>query len=617
MSQISRSAFNPQKRNSGAGLMAVMLLSGLAVALSWMIYSSFRIDVSSGEIAVLTHKVGTDLSNGQEVAPDESYKGIQKKVLTEGRYFYNPYSWSWEVVKQIEIMSGEMGVMVSLTGDDLGYGEFLAKVDDKGDATTKGIMPGVLNPGRYPINPYVYSVEVHKPVAIPAGFKGVVTNLAAPLALKPNRLLVDAGERGVQEATLEPGTHYLSPYVYRVDLVDCRSQRFNLGEEGDMGFPSKDGFWVSLDGVIEFRVDPEKAAEVYVLFNQIDNGQVIDDEIVKTVIMPNARSFCRLQGSNSSGREFIQGETRKAFQEAFEVSMREACQPLGIEIIQALVTRIRPPEQIALPVRTREIAKQQELQFKQQTLQQESEQKLAVGKAMVEQKQALVGADQKVVQITTQAEQEQEVALTKANENLAVAQFKLDASIDEAAAIEAIGKAKADVVRFDNAAESAGWKKAVEAFEGDGKGYAQYVMFQKLSPAFQNIMVNTADSPIMKIFESFNDVTAVEKSSGAALDPAAIAPSVPAAVTSPESTPAKPAPAKPAVETSPTEATVTDAAPAPGSELKEAAPAETPEEKAMPEDKPTPAAPQPDAPAVETTPAPETTPAAEAAPETE
>lgn len=221
MSNSSGLILGPGRRNSGTGLLAVMLLSGVAVAVSWMIYSSFRIDVGSGEIAVLTHKVGSDLRNGQEVAPDDSYKGVQKKVLTEGRYFYNPYSWSWEVVKQVEIMPGEMGVMISLTGDDLGYGEFLAKVDDKGDATTKGIMPGILNAGRYPVNPYLYSVEVHKPISIPAGFRGVVTNLAAPLATKPNRLLVEPGERGVQEATLESGTHYLSPYVYRVDLVDC------------------------------------------------------------------------------------------------------------------------------------------------------------------------------------------------------------------------------------------------------------------------------------------------------------------------------------------------------------------------------------------------------------
>jgi regulator of protease activity HflC (stomatin/prohibitin superfamily) len=364
-------------------LKAIGLL--LIVVLAVAAYQLTLIDVGSGQIAVLTRKIGRDLANSDEVAPTPEHKGVQRAVLTEGRYFRNPYVWSWEVVPQIEIASGEMGVKVSLTGDDPGYGEFLAKVDAQGEATTKGIVPGVLNPGRYPINPYLYTVEKHKPTTIPAGYQGVVTNLAAPLAKEPNTLLVEPNERGVQKKTLEPGTHYLNPYVTRVDLVDCRSQRFNLGQEDDMGFPSKDGFWVSLDGVIEFRVNPEKAADVYVVFNRSENGPQIDEEIVQTVIMPNARSFCRLQGSNSSGREFIQGETRSAFQKAFEAEMRQACEPLGIEIIQALITTIRPPEKIADPVRKREIAKQEELQYKQQALQQESEQKLAVEKAMVSQ----------------------------------------------------------------------------------------------------------------------------------------------------------------------------------------------------------------------------------------
>jgi regulator of protease activity HflC (stomatin/prohibitin superfamily) len=503
---------NRQSQRLSGSIVVLVLTAVIGLSAIWTMYTSFRIDVGSGEIAVLIRKTGKDISNKDEIAPSEAHKGVQRAVLPEARYFYNPYSWSWQVIKQIDIAPGEMGIKVSLTGDDLGYGDFLAKVDANGNATTKGIMPGVLKPGRYPINPYLYSVEIEKPVTIPAGFKGVVTNLAAPLAADPNKLLVKPGERGVQELTLESGTHYLNTYITRVDLVDCRSQRFDLGEEGDMGFPSKDGFWLSLDGAIEFRVSPEKAAEVYVLFNQRENGPEIDKEIVQTVIMPNARSFCRLQGSNSSGREFIQGLTRTAFQEAFEKSMREACEPVGIEIIQALITKIRPPQQIADPVRKREIAKQQELQYQQQALQQESEQKLAVEKALVLQKQALVTADQKIVIVTTQAIQDQEVAITKANENAAVSQLKLDASLDEAAAIEAKGKAAADVVRFDNEAEAAGWKKAVEAFDGDGQAYAQYVLYQKLSASYRKIMVNTADSPIMKIFDSFAESAAASQS---------------------------------------------------------------------------------------------------------
>ena len=355
---------------------------------------------------------------------------------------------------------------------------------------------------------------MHEPVVIPAGFKGVVTNLAGPLPVDPNVLLVPPGPngeeyRGVQEKTLDAQTHYLNPYEKRVNLVDCRSQRFNLAQKKDMGFPSKDGFWVSLDGIVEFRVKPEEAARVFVIYNDTDNvsgnRDRIDEEIIRKIILPNARSFCRLEGSKSLGREFIQGDTRVTFQKNFQQAMRDNCEPLGIEIIQALITEIKPPERIASPVRDREISKQQEKQFQQQILQQESEVKLAIEKSLIKRKTAVVQTEQQVVRLTTEAEQAQEVAVTKAQEGLEVAKLKLEAAADEALAIQSRGKAVAEVIRFQNEAEAAGWREAVAAFSGNGNEYAQYVLFQKLASAYRDIMVNTADSPIMKVFESFTN----------------------------------------------------------------------------------------------------------------
>lgn len=504
---------DPPSRGRGAGAWFVTLFFGAVavVVSSWLVYAQFRIDVPTGKLAVLIHKSGKDLKNGDEIAPTEEHKGIQRVPLTEGRYFRNPIDWDWEIVEQTIIADGEVGVRISLAGDDLPYGDYLAKVDDKGEPLTKGIMPGVMRPGRYPINPYLFKVEKKAPVTIPAGFKGVVTLLAGPIAKDPNQPLVPVGFRGVQEETLDPGTYYVNPYEKRINLVDCRSQRFNLAENKDMGFPSKDGFWVSLDGVIEFRVKPEKAAEVYVLYNEFKNGvppesgefEPIHEEIIRMVIMPNARAFCRLKGSNELGREFITGETRSIFQEHFQTELQDACSPLGIEILQALITRIRPPEKIASPVRDRESSKQDEKKFQQQILQQESEQLLAVDREMVTQKEALVKAQQQVVKLTTEAEQQMEVAVTKAEERKAVAEFKLGATKDEAAAILAKGKAEADVIRFQNEADAAGWKTAVEAFSGDGGKFAQFVLLQKLAPSYRRIMANTADSPIMKFFESF------------------------------------------------------------------------------------------------------------------
>lgn len=499
------------KKKAGPYLAAVAALAVFGLGMLFLLYQQFVIDVPSEYMAVLTRKTGKDLTNNDEVAPGPDSKGVQKEVLKEGRYFfkYNSYFWEWDVIKQTQIPDGKLGVRIRLHGDDLPYAEFLAKEEHQ-----KGIVPGVLQPGRYYINPYLETVETHDPIVVPAGFKGVVVNLAGPVPTKAEDywhdpkaphsklLLVKEGFRGVQQETLDPGTYFFNPYEKQVKLVDCRNQRFNLGETKDLGFPSKDGFWVSLDSIVEFRINPEKAAEVFALYNEELNGDRVDEEIVRKAILPAARAFCRLQGSNNSGRDFIQGRTQ--FQETFQTALRTKCDPMGIQIVQGLITKINPPQQIAEPVRKREIAKQQEEQYRQQIEQQKSEQKLAIEKELVKQKQALVQAQQDIVRVTTTAMKEQEVAVTKAKEKKAVGQFKLDAAKDEAAATITRGKGAAEVVEFKNKAEASGWKRSVDAFNGDGNKFAQYVMFQKLSTAYRSIMVNTADSPIMKVFDSFN-----------------------------------------------------------------------------------------------------------------
>lgn len=483
---------------NGTLVAAVCALGFFGLVGLWAVYSNFRIDVPSKHIAVLTKKTGEDLVNTEEIAPDATHKGIQIEVLAEGRYFYNPYTWDWKVLPMIEVPTGQLGVRIRMVGEDLPYGDIIAW-----EGNQKGIVPDVLRPGRYAINPHVEKVEFHEPVTVPAGYKGVVTLLAAPMPADPNQLLVAAGTRGVQEQTLAPGTYYANPYVTRINLVDCRSQRFNLGNDGDMGFPSKDGFWIKLDGIIEFRVKPDRASEVFVTYNDAVNGERVDEEIVKKIILPNARSFCRLRGSNHAGRDFIGGDTRIQFQEDFQVAMREACDKLGVEVIQALITRIKPPDAIASPIRDREVAEQTLDQYGHQIAQQESEKRLAIEKQLVKRNQALVEADREVVVVVTKAKEVQQVAITKANENLGVARFHLDAAKDEAAAVLARGTAEAKVIEFNNVAEAAGWKRAVAAFGGNGREYGKFVLYRKLAPGFRQIMANTKDSPIMKIFEDF------------------------------------------------------------------------------------------------------------------
>ncbi|MCA9264819.1 MAG: hypothetical protein KDA60_13260 [Planctomycetales bacterium] len=504
----------------GFGMLAKLGVVGvvggmfLLVVFGFLVYTQFRIDVPSEHIAVLIKKTGKDLDNGVELAPDSTYKGLQRDVLQEGRYFRNPYTWTWRVYPMVEIPEDKMGVRIRLHGEDLPYGHFVATKEEQ-----KGIVEEVLRPGRYPINArvqgkederryddYVELIELHEPVTIPAGFKGIVTNLAGPIPDDPNVLLVEDNKRGVQKAAKDPGTYYLNPYMVRIDPIDCRSQRFNLSEGHDMGFPSKDGFWVSLDGIIEFRVNPEKASEVYVTYNEVTNDEgaanQIGDEIIKKVIMPNARAFCRLRGSNSSGRDFIGGKTRSAFQAAFQEAIQKTCDQQGIEIVQALITKIHPPQAIAQPVRDREVARQELKQYQQEKLQQDAEAKLAIEKELISQKQALVQAEQQVVQKVTKANESQQVAILKAEEELEVARRDLEAAKDKAEAMLSLAEAEAGIAEFENKAQAAGWKRAVEALGGDGDAYARYVLYQKLAPGFRSIMTNTADSPLMEVFQN-------------------------------------------------------------------------------------------------------------------
>jgi len=516
----------------GRSLSLLFVIGAVAVAISIVgvplfYWTMCRFNVPTGYIAVLTHKTGKDLPNDAELAPDSSYKGLQKEVLAEGRHFRNPWNWDWEVVPQIEIPQGKIGVRVRMFGDDPPGNEVIAWKENE-----KGIVPEVLRPGRYPINAivegqsetrsnYAEIVELHDPITVPAGYKGVVTNLSGPLAADPNKTLTDKGCRGVEAEPLDAGTYYVNPYVTRINLVDCRSQRFNLAADDDMGFPSKDGFWVTLDGVIEFRIKPEQAAQVLVMYNELANdvGPVegaqgeagifqrmnvqIDEEIIKKVVLPNARSFCRLRGSDHSGRDFISGEIRRQFQEDFQKEMEVACEDHGIEIVQALITKINPPQQIAMPVRQRQIAIEQRQQYGKELLQQESEKDLSIEAEMNVRKQELVEAERKVVQMTTEAAQAKEIALIEAQKRLKVAELELKAAEDLAAATVARGTADAKVVEFNNEAEAAGWRKAVQAFDGDGEEFARWVMYRKLAPAFRSMMVNTADSPLMEIFQQY------------------------------------------------------------------------------------------------------------------
>ncbi len=451
------------------------------------------LSVPPGKVAIMIRKTGDPPPNGSIVAQKEGQKGIVLEPLPEGLYWKNPYTWDWKLVDAVTIPEGKYGVVIRQHGEDLPRGNVVATGEEK------GIQEDVLRAATHRINTLVNTVEIHEAVQVPPGHLGVVTLLAGRPPENPNRFVVKEGEKGVQPVALSPGTYIFNPYVRRVSSVDMRAHRFDMEGTDVIQFPSSDGFPITLVGTIEWYIDRERAAEVFVKY--VDKRDVITC-IVEKVILPNARAFSRLEGSKHLARDFISGETRQAFQDAFLKGLKEACASQGVLIRSALVRDTLPPEEIATPIRAREIAVREREKYEQEKDREIQEKQLSMEMKLMERKTQVKDMEAQVSIEVTKARENQRVALIGANKQLEVAELELEAAEDQASAQVEKGRAAADVVLFENKAKAAGIRAAREAFLS-GETYVRYLYYRKIAPALRYVLSNT-DGPFADIFQEFS-----------------------------------------------------------------------------------------------------------------
>jgi len=427
--------------------------------------------------------------------------GIHEEVWPEGVYFgFSPFDYERWVVPvsraNAAVPNKKVGVVIRKFGRNLPAGQVMADAS-KGE---RGPLPQLLYPGRYNeyANPFAYEIKLFDPVVMEPGQEGVVTLMAARPAKDPNQYLVSDGEQGTQPRTEPPGFRYVNLYEKRITPIDVRSQKFEMVGSEAITFPSSDSFTIRMQGFVEWRVMPERLPLIYV---QYAEGGSLIPYLDEKVILPYARSFCRLVGSQYAARDFITGDTKLKFQQEFESKLKEACAKQGIEVRQALVRDIEPPQAIKDPINDREIAKEQIKQYEQQILVAHTQAELTTQEQMADQNKAIGDANRQVVTVVKRAEQERDVAVTKANQELAVAKLRLEAAQKEADALLARGKAEAAVVLLNKEAEAKPLAQQVQAF-GDGNAYAQYFFYQKVAGSVKSVMTNT-DGPFGEVFKQF------------------------------------------------------------------------------------------------------------------
>ncbi len=475
---------------SGAAFVPFFVIAMIVLGSLWW-WFWWRIEPGNGEIAVLTKKTGRDLPTEQIIALSEEYKGVQLDVLSEGRFFRNPYVWSWDVIKMTDVPAGKFGVLVRKHGEDLPHGAIIAP-----DENSRGIVREVLGTGKHRINPHAYEVRLFDDIKIAPGHVGVVTALTgddiltagSPAVVVEKGFLAAEGWKGVLQDVLKEGTHRLNPYLYAVSVVNIQSQRHEFTGDDSIRFLTLDGFSVTVEGTLEFNLDVGSVAK---LTHEVGDME----DIIKKLILPSARGFFRIEGSKKSATEFIVGESRQEFQNKLQQFLTKTCASWGISLNSVLIRDIIVPQEIAGIIRDRELASQEISKFEQQIVQAQSKAELEKQKALAEQKRLLVDAETEKIRQLVIAEQGRVEKTVAAKTELEVAKVQLKAAQADVKALLTLAEADRKVIETGNRAAADVLRQQVSVFDYESD-YVRSRLYEVVAPNIESILTTDRDGDI-------------------------------------------------------------------------------------------------------------------------
>lgn len=513
-----------------------------------------RVEVPPDHFLVLVKRWGRPLPEDQLIAtgPDAmSYQGVMLDTLGEGRHFLNPFFWSYQIHEYVVVPPGECLVLTRRFGKPISQqrlrdGEIVAQEGER------GLIAETVRPGKHPINPFAYDFQRVPAVTVDideVGVRTLKTGKLPPVNVSTSldqaaaesvtnvsdQYVVDKGYRGVQREVLGPGTYYINPFIESITPVEVRSHRVELH---DLSFPSRDGFTLHPEVVVEYSVIPESASEL--LIRLTDEGKLHQDDetaeqqeknaILQKVILPHIRGYARIEGSNFEARQFVltddakhlaasgnsplaaegdgtkepaslQPNPREQFQAAIAKAVKSGAKELGIDIRAVTLGDLHLPDELVKQISERELARVELNKNLAQVGQYKAQQELAAKQALTEQAKAKVEAETRLLQAVAKGKQTTEVEELRLTQELANAQIRLDAAKRQAEATLSKGKAEAAVAQSENEAEVAGLRQAVQGFAGV-QNFAQYHVVTKLGPALGEVFASD-DSEFAKLVSGY------------------------------------------------------------------------------------------------------------------
>lgn len=183
--------------------------------------------------------------NAEAFLKSGGQKGPQTDFIPPGTYRLNTKFFNVIMEPITSITQGNIGVVTATDGAPMDAGRLLARAvtghNNYQDGTAfltsggqKGPQLDILLPGKYRINTRMFQVIEHPAVIVNSGSVGLVTAKDGD-QLPPAELIADSveghdsyqnaaafltgrGQRGPQLDVLPPGTYYINPYMFAVDL---------------------------------------------------------------------------------------------------------------------------------------------------------------------------------------------------------------------------------------------------------------------------------------------------------------------------------------------------------------------------------------------------------------
>jgi len=369
-----------------------------------------------------------NFQDGEAFLEQGGQKGPQLDILRPGRYRINLRMFDVKIFPAIDVPSGKVGIVTANDGEELPENELIAKTIQGHDmfqnaaafllnGGQRGPQLDVLTPGKFYINPLMFSVQTSDALTVNQGQVAVIISNVGKqpaIALSSGELKADAvaddfnaekyvvteGYRGIQRSVLGPGNFYLNLLAYRPIIINTTNTTIDWDDAADTKFDSlnvnsKDGFALKVGVKVVIRVLPDQSPYLVSRIGSIEN-------LITNVIHPLIDSSFRNQASTASAMQFLQDRHEQQDQ-----AQKRAVNELSkyhVEVLSVLISNIVLPPELMETQTNKVLALQRQSMFDEQR---NSEQKrIAMERTRAEaDKQATLVAAQIDVQVAEQVKQ--------------------------------------------------------------------------------------------------------------------------------------------------------------------------------------------------------------------